>query len=262
MKINAGIEQHVRISGAGRRIVFVHGVGSHLESWDGVIAALGESFETLRYDLRGHGESEKARGPYSLTMFVEDLARLLKAVGWTRFDLVGFSLGGLIAQAFALQYPAQVRTLSIISSVAGRTPEERARVRSRAATLAGEGAQAHLDAAVERWFSDEFRVARPDIVAQRLHRSRSNDPHCYAAAYDVLATSDLLAELHKIQAPTLVVTGEEDSGSTPRMARLMAGTIPNATVTILSGLRHSVLLEAPDLVAQTLGNFLELRKET
>jgi (E)-2-((N-methylformamido)methylene)succinate hydrolase len=261
MKITAGIEQHVRISGAGRRIVFVHGVGSHLESWDGVVAVLGESYESLCYDLRGHGESEKASGPYSLATFVEDLTGLLNVVGWTRFDLVGFSLGGLIAQAFTLQYPAHVRTLSIISSVAGRTSEERARVRSRAATLAQQGAQAHLDSAVERWFSDEFRAVRPDVVAQRLDRSRSNDPHCYAAAYDVLAANDLLDDLHKIKAPTLVMTGEEDSGSTPRMAHLMGRTIPNAKVTILSGLRHSVLLEAPDLVAQTLGNFLELHKE-
>jgi pimeloyl-ACP methyl ester carboxylesterase len=261
MKINTGTEQNVRTSGAGRRVVFVHGVGSHLESWDGVITALGDGYESLCYDLRGHGESEKAKGPYSLEMFVNDLSRLVEALGWARFDLVGFSLGGLIAQVFTLTRPAQVRTLSIISSVAGRTTEERERVEERARTLSQAGAQAHLDTSVERWFTPEFIASNPVVVSQRLQRSLANDPHCYAAAYKVLASSDLLNELCEIQAPTLVMTGEQDGGSTPRMARLMADTIPNASATIFPRLRHSVLLEAPDLVAQALSRFFSSHQE-
>jgi pimeloyl-ACP methyl ester carboxylesterase len=178
--------------------------------------ALGTGYEVLCYDLRGHGESEKAPGPYSLEMFVSDLRQLTDAINWKRFDLVGFSLGGLIAQSFALHNADRVRTLSIISSVAGRTPEESARAMARAHTLSEVGAQAHLDTSVERWFSDEFRANHPEVVQQRLQRSLENDPHCYAAAYRVLATSDLIGDLHRIKIPTLVMTGEEDGGSTPR----------------------------------------------
>lgn len=250
-------ETHYRLSGpeTGRRIVLIHGVGSHLQSWDGVIARLGPGFRCLAYDLRGHGLSAKVPGPYTIDNFVADLAALTGHLGWTRVDLAGFSLGGIIAQAFALAHPDAVRTLTIISSIAGRTEEERARAIKRAETLATAGAGAHLTNAVERWFTDDFRRRHPEVVAARQTLSRSNDPACYAATYRVLAETDLADRLTEIRCPALIMTGEEDQGSTPRMARLMADRIAGAECHILPRLRHSVLLEAPDEVGGLMAAF-------
>ena len=83
-----------------------------------------------------------------------------------------------------------------------------------------------------------------------------NDPRCYAAAYRVLATTDLAGELGRIRTPTLIVTGEGDVGSSPRMARLMHDRIPGSRLQILPGLRHSLLIEAPELVARLVEEFL------
>lgn len=246
----------VQLSGQGQPVVFVHGVGSHKESWDETIAALGAGFQCLRYDLRGHGESEKTPAPYSLDMFCDDLDDIVREIGWSRFDLVGFSLGGLIGQAYALRSPNAVRTLSIISSVSGRTPQEQERVLKRAQDLATGGANTHLETAVERWFTDAFRRDHPEVIQARAARSRANDPACYAAAYQVLAEGDLADALHRISCPALIATGEEDSGSTPRMARLMADRIPDSRLHIWPELRHSVLLEAPQRVAGLLRPFL------
>ncbi len=244
-----------RVQGHGRRVVFVHGVGSYLESWDGVIAELGPEVESLAFDLRGHGKSERTPGPYSLAGFCEDLQSLVDHLAWDRFDLVGFSLGGLIAQAYALQMPGRLVTLSILSSVAGRTPEETQRARERSRRLADLGPLAHLSGSVDRWFSDAFRQQHPEVVQDRIERSKDMDGRCFSDAYEVLANNDLMDRLHEIQMPTLVMTGEHDVGSNPQMARRMGEAIAGAEVHILPGLRHSILIEAPRRVGGLLRAF-------
>ena len=254
------MKTHHVLEGDGETVTLIHGVGADLESWDGVAAALGDGYRTLRYDLRGHGASEKVRGPYSLDDFVDDLVALLDSLDIEKTHVVGFSLGGLIAQAFALAHPGRLGRLVLVSTVAGRTPEERAKVQARARQLADEGAPSHVEASLSRWFTDGFLEANRDIVQKRLERSLANDPHCYAAAYRVLAESDLADRLHEVSVPTLVMTGEHDIGSTARMAELIAGRIPGAELRILPGLKHSVLLEAPDMIAGHIGTFLQNRK--
>ena len=254
------MKTHHVLEGDGQTVTLIHGVGADLDSWDGVVAALGDGYRTLRYDLRGHGASEKVPGPYSLDDFVGDLVALLDGLEIATTHVVGFSLGGLIAQAFALAHPGRLDRLVLVSTVAGRTAEERARVQVRARQLADKGAPGHVEASLSRWFTDGFLEANRDVVQKRLERSLTNDPHCYAAAYRVLAESDLADRLHEIAAPTLVMTGEHDIGSTARMAELIDDRVPGAELHILPGLKHSVLLEAPDMIAGHIGTFLQNRK--
>lgn len=245
-------------SGAGEAIVLLHGVGAGHEAWDGVVSELGQGFDFIRYDLRGHGRSSKPPGPYALEDFVQDLHGILRVNEIGKAHIVGFSLGGLVAQAFALHYPECVNKLVLISTVAGRTAAERDRVIARAETLSENGASAHLSEAVTRWFTDEFIAARPDVLEWRRRKSLENDPMGYAASYRVLAESDLADELHRIMAQTLVMTGEHDVGSTPRMARLIAERIPQAECLIFPRLKHSILLEAPDKVSDEIRRFLSV----
>ena len=251
----AGATLHYRIEGNGEPLALIHGVGSDLTAWDGVIATLPGQYRILRADLRGHGESDKPRGPYSLRMFTDDLLALLHHLRFTQTHLVGFSLGGLIAQKFALDAPEYLSSLVIVSSVAGRTGADKQRVAQRARRLEEEGAHSHLANATERWFTDEFRHAHPEVVEKRRQKSLQNDPHCYAAAYRVLAENDLADDLHKIATPTLAITGEQDTGSTPRMSRLIADRVQNGHAVILPNLKHSVLLEAPEKIAGQLERF-------
>jgi pimeloyl-ACP methyl ester carboxylesterase len=87
-------------------------------------------------------------------------------------------------------------------------------------------------------------------------RNAENDPDCYAAAYRVLAQTDFGGFIDQIAARTLIATGEEDQGSNPRMAHFMHQRIPGSQLEILPGLRHSILIEAPDLVATLMCRFL------
>ena len=244
------------VDGKGPRVALVHGVGGVMQNWDGVVARLKDRFELVRYDLRGHGESEKRPGPYTLGDFVEDHVALLDELGWDSAHLVGFSLGGIIAQSIAIEHPQRVGKVVLISAIAGRTEAERRKSRERASALASGGAGTHLDWAVDRWFTREFQAAHPEIVEERKRQARAQDPACYAAAFRVLADYDLADELHYITQPTFVMTGELDEGSTPRMASLMAERIAGAQLEILPGLKHSVLLEASDVIASKLAAFL------
>lgn len=250
------VETRYALEGSGPPLVLIHGVGSQLGAWDGVVARLHHRFRLLRYDLRGHGGSEKVPGPYRIEDFANDLRSLLDALGLARVHLAGFSLGGLVAQAFALSYPQRLDRLALISTVAGRTPEEQARVRERLGIVAAGVPGDHFQKSLERWFTDDFQRANPLLIEALAASNRANDPGCYAASYRVLALTDLAERLPEITAATLVMTGENDKGSNTRMARLMVDRIPHARLRILPGLRHSILIEAPETVAQHLTEFL------
>jgi (E)-2-((N-methylformamido)methylene)succinate hydrolase len=244
------------IDGSGPLVTLVHGVGANLESWSDVVERLAPDFTCLRLDLRGHGGSEPITAACTLDDLAADVRLVWDEVGIAHTHLAGFSLGGLIAQCLALSNPERIDRLAIISAVAGRTVEERAKVEDRLKLLREKGIAAITAAAEERWFTPEFRAAYPERIERRMAELLANDPKSYAAAYTVFATSDLGDRLHEITRPTLVVTGENDVGSNVRMARMMYERIRGSKLHILPKLRHSVLVEASEEIAALLKEFL------
>lgn len=246
---------HSRVEGAGPPVTLVHGVGAELGSWDRVAERLAPRFQVVRLDLRGHGRSGLIRG-CTLDDLADDVRHVWDRLGIVKSHLVGFSLGGLIAQSLAISDPGHIDRLVILSAVAGRTADERAKVAHRLKLVQTEGVGAVTGLAEDRWFTPEFRAAYPEKVAARLEELKQNDPKSYAAAYTVFATGDLGDRVHLIRHPTLVATGENDQGSNVRMARMMHERIKGSRLHIFPRLRHSVLVEAPDAVADMLLGFL------
>jgi 3-oxoadipate enol-lactonase len=236
-------------------MMLIHGVGADGTSWDKIAADLAPDFRILRLDLRGHGKSGHIEGALTLDDFVQDVVDVLDARAVIAAHIVGFSLGGMIAQGLALQHADRVRRLVLLSAVAGRTVEERERVQSRLAILREQGVEAISGAAQGRWFTPDFIARNPDLVALRMRQLKQNHAPSYAAAYTVFSTSDLGDQLHGITAPALIATGEHDLGSNTRMARFMHAQIRGSRLEILPGLRHSILVEAPDLVARLAREF-------
>jgi 3-oxoadipate enol-lactonase len=237
-------------------VILIHGVGADGTSWDQIAAALSPDFRVLRLDLRGHGRSGHIDGGLALDDFVRDVVDVLDACAVPAAHVVGFSLGGMIAQGIALNHPQRVRRLVLLSAVAGRTAEERERVQARLTLLQEQGVAAITGAAQERWFTADFIARNPDLVARRMQQLQENHAPSYASAYTVFSTSDLGDSLHAIRAPTLIATGEHDEGSNTRMARFMHAQIAGSRLEILAGLRHSILVEAPELVARLVRDFL------
>jgi 3-oxoadipate enol-lactonase len=258
-KTSQAVDLHVAMAnedGPGIPTVLIHGVGSELSVWDRVLESLPLSSPIVRYDLRGHGRSQRPPGPYSLENFVDDHVVLMQKLGITRANVVGFSLGGLIAQAVALRHPDTVERLVIIGAVAGRSDAEKEAVLSRLRVVEDDGLEAIASGGATRWYTEDFRTRHPEVVERHMQRFTANDPRAYAAAFRVLATNDLLPDLHEIQVPTLIMTGSEDVGSPPRMARAMHASIADSELVIIDGVKHAVLEETPDKVAGEIARFL------
>jgi pimeloyl-ACP methyl ester carboxylesterase len=233
----------------GSPVLLLHGVGLDHQMWARCLPALREH-HVLLPDLRGHGQSSPARPGTSLSDLTDDVAVHLDRPT----HVVGFSLGALVAQHLAVADPAHVRSLTLVSSVAGRSPDERGAVLQRLQRAATDF-PASVEAAVQRWFSPVWQRRDPELVRQVRDRLASNDVQSYLHCYRVFAEADaeLAPQLGSITAPTLVLTGEHDQGSTPAMAEWLGAAIPSTrSVVVVAGARHLLPLESPDDVTNPL----------
>lgn len=251
---NRTIDTRYRIEGEGPVVTFIHGIGSNLDAWDSVLEHFGPGYRILRYDLRGFGQSTRIKGRYEIGAFVEDLMNLLHHLEIERCHLVGFSLGGLIAQAAALMYPDTFDRLVLASTLGAIDEDDQAFLDDRYAQLLR--GDPGWEKAIANYFSPEFLAANPGHIEKLKADRAKNDPEIFAMAYRIIAESDFAPYLHQIRSKTLVFTGEHDRAS-PRMAHAMAAEIPDAEAKVLEGLRHNLLVEDPRLMAATIRDFLD-----
>jgi pimeloyl-ACP methyl ester carboxylesterase len=237
-------------------LVLIHGVGLDHMMWQRVVAALPHR-RTITYDMIGHGRALKPAGPYSLSMFVDQLSGIVDALGG-EVDLVGFSMGALVAQGFASSAGGPgVHRMVLLNGVHLRSPAERQAIVDRVAEVRAGGFAATVEPALERWLTPEFRKDHPIEVAEVRRRLLDNDMRAYADAYEVFATADadVSSRVGEISSPTLVATGSDDQRSTPAMAAALAQSLPNGRSIVLRGLRHLSPIEAPGEVAALVDEF-------
>ena len=235
--------------GTGPGLVLLHGVGLDRRMWERCLPALTARHRVTLVDLRGHGESPAAEAGVTLAGLAGDVAALLDGPA----HIVGFSLGALVAQQLALAEAELTATLTLVSSVADRSAEERTAV-ARRRQLAAEDFAASARAAVDRWIGPVWRAREPALAEAVLGTILRTDRDSYLACYDVFATADtgIWPRLPRIAAPTLAVTGADDPGSTPEMSRRLAGHIPGARAIVVPGARHLLPLERPDDLASAI----------
>ncbi|MEA2288471.1 MAG: (E)-2-((N-methylformamido)methylene)succinate hydrolase [Solirubrobacteraceae bacterium] len=235
--------------GAGPAVMFLHGVGLDREMWRRCHADIRDAHRVVLADLPGHGASAPA--PPDVTL--GDLAATTAAAITEPVHLVGFSLGALVAAELALSAPERVRSLTLVNAVANRSDEERAAVRDRLRT-AGDAFEAGVERSLDRWFSPSWTVEEPELREEVRATLLGTDRSSYLACYRVFAEADaeLWPRLPAITAPTLAITGSDDSGSTPAMTRALAARIPRATAVVVDGARHLLPLERPAALMEPL----------
>lgn len=258
MRTRSG-ETEYDIAGDGPPVVLVHGLGLNRHMWQWQLPALTPHFTVVSYDLLGHGESANPQGACSLSLFAGQLARLLDDIGVARCAAAGFSLGGMIVRAFALAHPRRASALVILNSAHDRTEAERDAVQKRVDQARTSGPSATVEAALERWFTPGYAARGPESMDLVRRWVMANDPTVYPGVYQVLVDGvpELAETPGTIACPTLVMTGDQDFGNSPEMARHMAEGIPGARVEILPGLRHMGLAEAPERYNEPMVAFLE-----
>ncbi|WP_339669612.1 alpha/beta fold hydrolase [Dasania marina] len=244
--------------GEGDPVILIHGVGLSHAMWFAQSRALAKHFRVIRYDMLGHGGSCLPKVGVTIDDYVEQLLNLMQHLELTTSSIIGFSLGALVAQKFAIIHPSNLNRLVIMSSVFNRSDAQKLGVFGRALEVAVSGVKGTVDAATDRWFSPEFRRQQPQLIQCIREQLLQNDHMGYLRSYNIFATSDEVVRdgLSDIQCPTLVITGELDIGSTPDMAREMSEVIPHAKLMIVPMQRHMLPVEDAASTNKYLLNFL------
>jgi pimeloyl-ACP methyl ester carboxylesterase len=248
-----------QVVGAGEPVVLIHGVGMDQRAWAPQIEALSAHYRVVTYDMLGHGESAVPADDVSLSDFAEQLLGLLDHLDIPAANIVGHSMGALVAMEFALNYPNRTQSMLALNAVFKRSDEQRTAVLERAAALKRHGVEATVDATLARWFGDPIPNHLREIATLASDILSDVNALGYARAYHLFATSDA-AHAHRLAdmaLPALFMTGELDPNSSPAMSVAMADMVPNAQSCIISDARHMMNWTDADRVNEQLLQFLQ-----
>jgi 3-oxoadipate enol-lactonase len=224
------IRTNHRVDGSGPQwVTFVTGIANDLTLWDGQVTALERDFRILRYDLRGHGGSEATAGDYSIELLVRDLLDLLDELKIQKTHLVGLGLGGAIAQAFAIDYSQRLLGLVPCCCRAQMVPDFAAMWHKLRETVQRDGLEAIVEPTVQRWFSEEFKAAHPEVLENVRRMIRRTTLEGYLGVTAAFLGLNVADRLDRITAPTLYVSGAEDKlGGPPALMSMLAEKVRGA----------------------------------
>lgn len=255
----ATLETNCEVSGPRDApvVLLSHALGTSLNLWDPQMAALEARFRVVRYDIRGHGESEIPPAPYTLSALAADAVALLDALGVAKASFAGISLGGMIGQVLALRHPARVAHL-ILGDTSARIPAEGTQaIRERIAVARERGMEALVEATLARWFTPRFLAAEGPGVAMIRRLFLRTPVEGYVGCAEAICDLDLLGELARIRVPTLVVVGEEDPGTPVAAARAIHERIPGSRLAVIPSASHLANVEQAERFNRLLLEFLE-----
>jgi pimeloyl-ACP methyl ester carboxylesterase len=213
-----GIELHFKEMGEGLPLIFIHGIGGSTAGWSEVQPLLARSLRAIAFDVRGFGESDKPGGSVSPELWARDLAGLMDSLQLQQAVILGHSMGGVIAQRFALDYPDRLSAL-ILESTSSQVNE----------------------AARQYWQSQADASDSPE----------------WAAAARAVSTIHFTPELGRIGVPTLILQGLTDPRTPPGGSVIMSRNIPGSKLVMLEDTGHNVHQERPTLFVSHVEEFLE-----
>ena len=168
----------------------------------------------------------------------------------------------MIAPAYALKFPDHVISVGLLSTVAGRSEEDSKKVWNVIKEMENNGIEKTLQTLTTRWFTDEFININPDLVKRRLKQVVDTDPEVFLNVFKIYAKTEMLLWLKNISKPCLLLTGENDGGCSPKHNKIMANEIKDFKLVILPKYKHSLLIEAPNEVAESLIRFINFTLKT
>ena len=231
-------------------LILSNSLGADLSMWDPQIQEFSKSFRVLRSDTRGHGKSYLTPGPYTIEQLAKDVLVLADGLQVERFHVCGLSMGGQIGMWLAANTPQRLNKLVICSTAAKIGTHEM--WNARVATVGKEGMKNVAASAIERWFTPVFRTRNPSAIANIQRILESTSPEGYAACCAAVRDFDFHANLSKIGAPTLVVSGTHDPATTPADGKFLADHIVGARYVELNGAHLSNIEDADRFTREVL----------
>jgi 3-oxoadipate enol-lactonase len=234
------------------RIAFVHSLALDRSLWSGVTEALAGRAEMVALDCRGHGQSGRPAGPYTVEQFADDLRDLLDHLGWPEITVAGCSMGGCVAQAFAARHTDRTRAALFVDTTAWYGPTAVDDWAGRAAAARDKGLASLIPFQLTRWFGDAFRADHPALMARLTEVFTANDLAAYEATCTMLGAADLRESAADIAGPAAVLVGADDRATPPEMAQDLAARIGDGPAVVVAGTRHLTPLENPGVVVDAL----------
>ena len=240
-------------------VMLANSLGTNFHMWDAQVAVLAQSHRVVRYDMRGHGLTDTtpsgAANAATIERLADDAVALLDALGIERVSFVGLSIGGMVGQRFAAEYPERVDSLVLCAT--GSRIGTAAGWNERIATVQSDGLAAIAGAGMRRWFTDRAHAERPELVRGFANMLTRTPVDGYAGGCAAVRDADLRADDARIRCRTLIVAGTEDPTTTPAMGAEMRDAIPAAELLVLDAASHMLCAERPEATNAALLHFLE-----
>ncbi|MFC1665463.1 3-oxoadipate enol-lactonase [Pseudomonadota bacterium] len=257
-KINAnGISMNYRLDGlqSGQVVMFSNSLISSYPMWDDQVEAIGEKFQLLRYDTRGHAGTDAPSAPYSIAMFVEDVKGLLDALDIEKVHFVGLSMGGFIGQLFAATYPERVTSLALCDTACTMPPKSL--WNGRIETAETEGVEGLIEGTLGRWFTQPFRDSGNPAIDNITAMIRQTGVVGYINCAKAIRDMEQCDILGKITAPTMVLVGEDDPACPVSSAQVLHKGIADSEYFVIKNAAHLPNIEKRDEFNALLLSFLK-----
>ena len=251
-----GIQLHYKVSGNadGPTLLLSNSLASTLNMWYPQMPAFEKRFRVVRYDSRGHGQSEAPDGAYSIDTLTADAVGLLDHLDIAKTHFCGLSKGGMVGQRLATLHPGRVDRLILCDTASYMGPAELWDGRIQLAE--DKGMAGVVDATIERWFTESFRVNDPTAVATVRAMILGTPVAGFAGCCRAIQAMDQRESIRSIAAPTLIIVGADDPSTTPDKAREIQEQIRGSKLVVLQEAAHLSNIEQPEKFDQAVLHFL------
>jgi pimeloyl-ACP methyl ester carboxylesterase len=249
------LEFYYAVQGHGQPLILIHGLGSSSRDWEFQVDSFAEHFQVITLDLRGHGRSSKPKGPYSIRLFAEDTARLIKELGLPPGHVQGISLGGMVAFQLALVYPDLVRSLVITNSTPDMVPrslKEKFAFWQRFLIVRLMGMEKMGRVLAQRFLPHPDQEQLRRIFTERW---AENDKTAYLKALKGVIGWSVMDQLAAINCPALIIGADGDYFPTEEKEKFVS-LMPNAQLVIIENSMHALPAEKPVEYNKTVLDFL------
>lgn len=250
------VSLYYEMRGQGEPLLLIHGLGSSSRDWEYQVPFFARDYEVVVYDVRGHGQSDKPPGPYSVPLFTRDLAGLIEGLEIAPAHVVGISMGGMIGLELVVDRPDLVRSLVVVNSVPDmtvRTWRQRFEVWQRLLVAPLLGMERVGEVLGQRLFP---KVEQGELRELFTERWAENDPRAYREAVKAIVGWTVDQHLASIACPVLVVSGDHDY-STVEFKAAYAARIPRGELVVIEDSGHGTPVDQPEAFNQAVAAFLQ-----
>lgn len=254
---NQGVKIYWDEQGDGEPLLLIMGLGYPSDAWYRTRPVLAGRYRTIAFDNRGVGRTEMPPGPYPIPVMASDAAAVLDAAGVEKAHIFGISMGGMIAQEFALQYPQRVRSLVLGCTASGGPHAVRAEA-SATQMLMARGTMTKEEAAEAAVPFIYDRSTPRKLIDEDIERRRPWFPNvqAYTAQLQGILAWEAYSRLEKISAPTMVIHGEHDRLVPPGNGKLIAENIRGSELVMLKNASHIFTTDQPETAQSAILKFL------